>query len=119
MNQLLPFSRYQVLLLFSKNTSQLVLTANVRPVLPIGDIAGSPSHTTRLAGLAEWKITGGSWFSVTPLGLAGLSLRASSTLSSGTLLGPSFGSAARIFSSSWLAALVSRLGKCEDSRRRL
>src|ERR1051326_6898575 len=98
MNQLLPLSRYQVLLLLSKKTSQLVLTAKVRPVLPIGDIAGSPSKTTRLAGL---------------------SLSASSTLSSGTLLGPSLGRAARIFSSSWLAAFVSRLGKCEDSRRRL
>src|ERR1043166_8935862 len=113
MNKLLPLIRYQVLLLLSKKTSQLVLTAKVRPVLPIGDIAGSPSKTTRLAGRAEWKITGGSWFSVTPLGLAGLSLSASSTLSSGTLLGPSLGRAARIFSSSWLAAFVSRLGKCE------
>src|SRR6185437_588633 len=63
------FSRYQAPPpAGSWNTSQLVLTAYSRPLLPTAASTGSPSNTTKLAGRALWKISGGSLSSATGAG---------------------------------------------------
>src|SRR5262245_19771526 len=52
-------SKYQLLVCASENTSQFVFTAKDSEVPAIGARTGSPSNTTRLAGLALAKMRGG------------------------------------------------------------
>ncbi len=59
-------------------------------------------------------MTGGSLFTSTDFA-SGVSLRLSSTASSGTLLVRILGNAAVIFCSSWAARAVSSAGKCDAS----
>src|SRR4030095_12817523 len=105
------FSQYHVLPSLSKNTSQLVLTANDSVVPAIGARTGSPSKMSRLAGRSLTKIVGGSFFNATSGGVSRLSRRLASTMSSGTRLAPSASNAALIRDSTVAACAASNVGK--------
>ena len=115
LSQLPLFSQYQVLLLSSTNTSQLVFTATLKGVPGTGASTGSPSKTSRLAARWLTKICGGASCSATDGGVSVPWRRLSSSMSSGTRLAASVASAALMRCSNCAAWAVSADGKCERS----
>src|SRR5262245_25522893 len=111
------FSRYQLFVGASTNTSQFVFTANESEVPAIGARSGSPSNTTRLAGLVLAKMRGGSLLRVTGGGCCARWSRLSTTVASGTRLGPTRASSALIRSSTCAALAGSSVGNCADMSR--
>src|SRR5262245_1262548 len=113
-----PLSRrYQLLEGASKNTSQFVFTANDSEVPAIGARSGSPSNTMRLAGLVLTKMRGGLLSRETSGGCSARWSRLSTTIASGTRLGPTSASSALIRSSNCAARAVSTEGKLDDRSR--
>src|SRR5215471_8155109 len=104
-------SQYQVRASLSKNTSQLVFTANDSGVPATGASTGSPSKTSRLAGRALTNIVGGSFFTATSGCLSELSRRLASTMSSGTRFTPMDSSASLIRDSAAVDCAASKVGK--------
>src|SRR5262245_3598750 len=108
------FSRYQLFVGASTNTSQFVFTANESEVPAIGARSGSPSNTTRLAGLVLAKMRGGSLLNTMSGGRSARWRRLSNTIASGTRLGPTNGSSALMRSSICAALAVSGVGHWDD-----
>ena len=105
------FSRYQLLLPASKNTSQLVFTTKDKLVPATGASTGSPSNTTRLAGRALTKIAGASFFTRISVGFCVCERRLRMMVSSGIVLTPRLSTAFLICSSTCEACSVSSDGK--------
>ena len=94
-----------------RKRSQFVLTTKERPVLPFtGAKAGAPSVCTRIAGLFDTKIGGGSALSPGTSVMRFCSARLAVTRDSGTVIGP-VGSSLPVSTASAVSSSRPRLEK--------